>query len=193
MSDEPREVSVHRATPYVPMNMGSFGKANYMLFRQHKFPHTYMLNLDQVTAADSDRCRMWDFEHARAADARRKERYGKSVGFHQWIQNASIEQVMAFLKDILKVEKNHPGVKWTGFRICGTVNRATGYPVYHYNLFAKHPETKTKVYSGANAPNVRGFQEMRRRAKAGYQEVNGGRYIMFGDAGDLMFGAEEEF
>lgn len=58
---------------------------------------------------------------------------------------------MSFVKDILKAD---PEVDWTGFRITGTVNRSSGYTVFTIEVFAKHPDSSTKVYSNSTAPNV---------------------------------------
>ena len=44
--------------------------------------------------------------------------------------------------------------EWSGVRVTGSVNRSNGYPVFCIELFAKHPDSDTKVYSGQAAPNV---------------------------------------
>ena len=76
------------------------------------------------------------------------------LGLAQWAKSAGNERVLALLKDLFKADENHPGVKWTGYRITGTVNRSNGYPVYSLWLFAKNRGSETKVYSGSRAPNV---------------------------------------
>jgi hypothetical protein len=39
--------------------------------------------------------------------------------------------------------------------LLGSVNHGSGYPVWSLQLFAKHPDSKTVVYTGEKAPNVR--------------------------------------
>jgi hypothetical protein len=147
------------ATPYRPGQMGSFGKAEYMLIRQFKFPDTYD-EADTLVNADSDRLSSWDYKHTNAAFDRRNalpQNQGKVMYLEAWAQRAPTAEIIEFLADLLKAEENHPGVKWTGFRTLGTVNRSNGYPVWTYELFGKGKGTKTKVYSGGNpwqTPNV---------------------------------------
>ncbi len=142
------------ATPYQWGELGSFGKAKYMLIRQHEFPHVY--NDDEIMlSADHDRCFDWDYEHTRKCFDRHTGTGER--GFAEWVQrSASVNQVMSFLKDVLKAEENHPNVVWTGFRIMGTVNRSNGYTVWTLQLFSKNQKSKTKVYSSPFSPNVFG-------------------------------------
>lgn len=142
---------VYTAQSYMSGEMGSFGKAAHMLLRQHQFPDTYD-ERDVILSADHDRCLMWDRNHARESFTRHLKT--GELGIGDWAIRASEEEVMAFLKDILKAEEQYPGAVWTGFRVLGTVNRSNGYPVFNLELFAKHAESKTKVYSGPDAPNV---------------------------------------
>lgn len=129
--------------------MGSFDKTSYMLIRQYQFPDVYYRDMDILLSADDDRCFMWDYKYTRRCFT---EHLGTGEGaLERWAMSATLEKIMAFLKDILKADE---ATNWTGFRIMGTVNRANGFPVWTFQLFAKHPETDTKVYSGLDAPNV---------------------------------------
>lgn len=141
--------SVLIAEPYRHGAMGSLGNARYMLIRQFRFPFKYSES-DKIMSADHDRCFMWDREHAKRCF---KEHTGRGeLTFEYWAQSAKDEAIFAFLKDILKADSN---IEWTGYRIMGTVNCSSGYPVWSLELFAKHPKSRTKVYTGEPAPNVR--------------------------------------
>lgn len=134
-------------------DMGSLGRASNKLIRQFKFPYEYDAD-EEMIQADHDRMLQWDYDHA---DAAFSNHMGTGeLGLAQWTKSAGSEQVLALLKDLFKVDENHPGVKWTGYRITGTVNRSNGYPVYSLWLFAKKRGSETKVYSGSCAPNVQG-------------------------------------
>lgn len=140
---------VYPSEPYRCGAMGSLGDASCMLLRQFNFPNTYTRNLDKHSMADHDRCMSWDPEHTRRCF---KQHTGTGeLGLEDWLRRATDENVLVFLRDILKAE---PGVTWTGYRIMGTVHRGNGYPVWTLELFAKHPDTDTEVYTGSNAPNV---------------------------------------
>ena len=144
-----REVSLAEA--YRPGAMGSLGNARYMLVRQYEFPHYYDPAVDKIEHADHDRCFMWDHDHASRC-FKEHTKTGNGVLAH-WVQSATVKQVFAFLRDILKVKEHHPNVKWTGFRITGTVNRSNGYPVWSLELFSNKSGVET--YSGPLAPNVK--------------------------------------
>lgn len=139
---------VYPATPYQYGRLGSLGDASYMLLRQYRFPDTYS-EKDELIVRDHDRCMDQDYEHARRCF---KEHTGTGeCGLQAWLERATDEQVIKFLEDILKVDRN---IGWTGYRITGTVNRGNGFPVWSLSLFAKHPQSDTKVYTGEDAPNV---------------------------------------
>lgn len=144
MSDK---IEVMKANPYEHDNLGSFGRAEYMLLRQFKFPNVYSRDVDQMITADHDRCYTWDYNHARRAF---QKHVGGDMSLGSWVRTAPHKNVMDFLKDILLADS---GVKWTGYRVMGTVNRSNGYPVWSLQLFAK-VDKDTEVYSGENAPNV---------------------------------------
>ncbi len=128
-------------------SMNSLGDASGMLIRQFNFPNKYS-ELDGYIHEDSDRCSMWDFEHARDCFTRHTGTGDQGLGC--WVKSATDEQVMAFLADILKKQD----IKWTGYRVLGTVNRSSGYAMWTLALFRKHPDSKTRVYTGPIAPNV---------------------------------------
>ena len=144
MSDETNQRRVHPAEAWRQGAMGSFGKAATMLLQQFNFPDTYD-ERDIVTCAYSDRCRSWDWDHFQQALERAGIRGDQ--GIPHWVEDTGQNQVMTFLKDILKVEEHHPGVEWTGFRVCGSVSPASGYSVCLLDLFAKHKDSKTKTYT----------------------------------------------
>lgn len=129
--------------------MESLGNASYMLIRQHQFPHKYNPDLDQMTGWDHDRIRQQQYDHCMRCF---KQHTGTGdMGLQSWAEQAAPEQILAFLKDILKASDD---TEWTGFRILGTVNRSNGYPVYTLQLFAKHAESSTEVFDTENAPHL---------------------------------------
>lgn len=137
------------AEPYRSGELGSFGKASSMLIRQFQFPDTYHES-DRFVSADDDRLRGWDYKHTRRAFS---EHTGcGELALERWVNGATDAQILAFLCDVLKAAAD---AEWTGYRILGTVNRSSGYVVWSLQLFAKHPESATQVYSGRNAPNVK--------------------------------------
>jgi hypothetical protein len=142
---------VEQAEPYNSVSMGSNGTAKNMLIRQFEFPHTYRDNEAHVSMYD-DRCYQNDYEHADKCFKKHKVR-----NLHVWALQASESEILQFLKEILQVEKTHPNKIWTGFRILGSVDRNSGYPVYMLELFAK-TSPRTKTYTGRWAPNVKDVQ-----------------------------------
>ncbi len=155
------------AERYNPTELGSLGHATYMLICQNKFPLDYEVT-DHKTSADHDRLLMWDYEHFRMTC---KEYLGTGeLGIPAWAQSQHPEKVLEFIKAAMKAD---PKIKWTGHRILGTVNRSNGYPVYSLELFAKGKGSKTKVYTGENAPNVKGYGKTRvYHNYGGYFEVD---------------------
>lgn len=144
-----KECRVHTAQPYQYGEMGSFGKASYMLIRQFQFPDTFAED-EKHHFWDHDRCYGEDYKNAQRCFS---EHTGRGdLAIERWIQNANNKQIFNFLIDILKADKN---VVWTGYRVLGTVNRGNGCPVWTLELFAKNPKSQTKVYTGPDAPNVR--------------------------------------
>jgi len=131
--------------------LGSFGDAEYMLLRQSAFPDTYTKR-DVLMQADSDRLLEWDYKHTDEAFLRRPGAgTGKIMRMEVWSPYAPGDEIRTFLIDVMKAD---PKINWTGFRIMGSVHKQTQYPVWHFELFAKHPKSATATYSGENAPNV---------------------------------------
>ena len=148
---------VYQAESYRFGEMGSFGKASGMLLRQSKFPDTYTDD-ELVWSSDHDRVIDWDYEHWKKCVEQARDSM-KNGGLENWFQNGKVSDILAFLIDALKANEegtDYADIKWTGFRVLGSVNRSNGYPVYSLQLFAKKRGSKTKVYSNSNAPNVKG-------------------------------------
>lgn len=127
------------------------GNASEMLLRQLNYP-LYSCEADTMTGRHSDR--IIDQNISRAYDC--FDRHGVRVedehGFRNWLSKATDEAVLEFLIDFLQADAQ---VAWTGYRVTGSVNRGHGGVLYFFSLFAKHPHSTTRVFSGLNAPNVR--------------------------------------
>jgi len=140
------ERRVSHAEPYRfgAMHYSNPRPANNMLIRQFEFPDIYE-ERDKFWNAYGDRL---PYEQRKAAGDRHLP---KAKNYLNWLRDADPLAILAYLKDLLKASNE---LVWTGFRVTGYVNRASGYEVYYYCLFAKHPESKTKTYSGDRAPNI---------------------------------------
>lgn len=135
----------------------SFGKGERVLMRMYRFPDHYDEEHDKVSTADSDRLRRWNFEAFREIIPRH---CGPRVneGFGYWVVGKPHKKVLDLLSELFKTcggSEAPEGQHWTGYRVSGTVNRSSGYVVWHVELFSRHPETHTKVFSGKSGPNVR--------------------------------------
>lgn len=137
------------ANRYRAGELNSLGTASNMLIRQYRFPNTYS-EKDYLINEYSDRLLDAKFEHTR--ECFKKYTGTGEDGLGNWALTAPCREIKQFLIEVLKASAN---VKWTGFRILGTVNRSNGQLVWSLELFSRNPETKTKVYSGATGPNVR--------------------------------------
>lgn len=140
---------VYPAEPYRMGAMGSLGDASYMLIRQNNFPFSYDTTIDKLVNADHDRLYQHDREHT----SRCFEKHAKQgeLGFENWFRRATDQQIIDFLVDVMKADQK---IKWTGYRIMGTVNRSNGYPVWTLELFALGKGSTTKIFSGDHVPNV---------------------------------------
>lgn len=139
--------SVYPAESYRFGAMSSLGNASYMLIRQHDFPAAYNPEMDTMIGWDHDRIMSHDYEHARRCfDQHLKT---GELSLESWALQASPAEIIAFLQDILKADTK---VAWTGFRILGTVNRSNGFPVWTFQLFAKHPESEKQPPAEAISP-----------------------------------------
>lgn len=146
----------YRVEGYRPWAMSSTGNASNMLMRQFKFPAEFT-DEDKVMQADSDRLLGWDYEGFRKTlwkfIGKGEGAIGAWVrGEMQGVMEATDENVMAFIKEALKVDEVYPGVQWTGWQVTGTVHRANGFPIYSLSLFANR--SGVAVYSDESAPNV---------------------------------------
>ena len=132
--------SIFPAQPYYWAKMGSFGDASHMLLRQYRFPVSDYEPDDVNMMWDDDRCLQADREHARACFNRHTGTNEGGFGF--WLKKASDEQVMEFIKDMLKASAN---IIWTGYRITLTVHRGNGWDIHTLELFAKHPKSDVRL------------------------------------------------
>lgn len=136
-------------SPYRLFNMGSLDKADHMLLRQYKFPYEYDETRDHHICEYHDRLleNVVDFSkitltHTGSGD----------MGIGDWARAASPKRVIQYFIEAMNADRS---INWTGFRVTGTVNRSDGKRVYSLELFAKHPKSKTAVYTGDGlAPNV---------------------------------------
>lgn len=157
-------------------DMGSLGNASYRLYTQVNFPYEYDRDKDLLVSADHDRMQMWDYDRFKEFLKKVNEVASNSyLGdcFAQMGHQTALE-ILKF--GLLPNEPKYQEREWIGYRVMGTVNRANGYPVWSLDIFSKHPDTDTKLYSGFNAPNVN-------RPKGGsnrffgefecYEELNG--------------------
>jgi hypothetical protein len=138
---------VGRAEPYRQFALGSFGKANRMLIRQYNFPSEYDDNLDQHAYADSDR--LGEDERVREIFLRHTGQFGQNC--ETWFKEAEDKKILAFLKEVMQGQQSF---RWTGYRVTGTVP-GNGWVIWSFELFFKHPKSKTRVYGMGNAPNIK--------------------------------------
>lgn len=145
---EYKKITVILAEPYNFGAMHSLGNADNMLLRQFNFPYEYD-ERDTMIGTYHDRIQQQEYEHC-------QECFGKYIpadsSFERWLRSTSNTRVLSFLKDMLKAD---PAVNWTGYRVTRSVHGSNGNPIYYFALFAKHPETDTRVYSDFIAPNVK--------------------------------------
>ncbi|MBI5654717.1 hypothetical protein HZC53_03640 [Candidatus Uhrbacteria bacterium] len=149
---------VLKAQAFNSREIGSLGNASLMFIRQFQFPDTYD-PLDGYVGVDHDHV-MSEGRNRCIECLMRHTGFGE-LGLGDWARRTrdadekfyvvSDVKIIAFLKDFLQAE---PGTNWTGYRITQTVNRGNGAPVWTLEIFAKHPDSKTKVYTGQDAPNV---------------------------------------
>jgi hypothetical protein len=139
-------LEVDKAQPYNCTAMGTFGNASGMLIKQFKFPLTFESEKDKINVAFLDRIEGWRMEEAQNC----LKKYGLAGhGIHFTIREMSDQKVFDFVCEIMQVERS----SYTGFRILGGVQNS-GHPWFCFQLFAKHPDTDTQVFSGDDAPNV---------------------------------------
>ncbi len=143
-------LQIYPAEPYRMCALGSLGNANEMLIRQYKFPDTYS-SKDTLISTYSDHL-LADYEHGDRCFREHTNTSLGGFGIEDWALAASHKSIFAFLIDVLRADK---GIEWTGYRICGSVvYQGNGHAVFHLELFAKHPESDTRIYTATPAPNV---------------------------------------
>lgn len=140
---------VIQAAAYDVKRLGSSGDASCMLIRQFQFPDVYDETRDGYIMTDHDY--ILKQEPAHAKQCFREYTHRGECALNEWLKNAFDRDVIRFLRDLLHAD---PNVTWTGYRVMATVHRGNGFPVWTLELFAKHPATTTKVYTGNHAPNV---------------------------------------
>ena len=129
--------------------LGSMGNATYMLIRQIDFPDTY-LEQERLTGSDHDRTQEY-FGLGRSHEIFQRHTGGGELSLRAWVRSATKDELIAFIAEHLKADKR---IRWTGCRVLGTTNRSNGHTVWTLELFRKHRNSSTLVYSTANAPNV---------------------------------------
>ena len=134
-------------------DMGSLGQASNKLIRQFQFPYEYDETVDDLVQADHDRMLTQNYKEFMAIC--KKHIKTGDVGLGYWITQVSHGEVFAFLTDLFEELCDLREIAWTGYRVTGSVHRGNGNPIYHLWLFAKGTKSKTKVYSGNKAPNVK--------------------------------------
>lgn len=138
----------YQVLPAEPAGSGtlcSIGRASYMLIKQYNFPDFYT-DQDRLDHFYSDRL---ETENSYKERVNKHFRDGYPY-MHPQIESSTDAAVLAALIDICEADKE---TTWTGYRVTATVT-LLGWTVYTMELFAKHPESSTEVYSGNTAPNI---------------------------------------
>ncbi|MEI7620446.1 MAG: hypothetical protein WCJ57_02650 [Candidatus Falkowbacteria bacterium] len=143
----PEKIIVMPAEPYRMCALQSYGNASYMLLKQFQFP-SERYDHEQLITVDSDRAYHWDNKHI---DKCYQSFSFTHHSFEYQVREKNEDEILSFLKKVMRADSN---VKWTGFRIMGTVS-GNGHAIFTWQLFAKDPKSNTLVYSGDEAPNVR--------------------------------------
>lgn len=156
---------IYTAMEYRPCEMGSFGNAMRMLLRQYRFPAEYDETLEHHVFADSDRLLM---HHPEANDVFKRltglDLNGVSeTHLEDWFRNADPGYMLRVVTEVMGVA-GPPRRKWTGFRILGSVG-GNGYAMWSFELFAKHPKSRTALYDTENVPELK---PMPRRSRGGW-------------------------
>lgn len=124
-----------------------------MFVRQFNFPSTFGADSDMYESADNDVLREKDCERHNVCFA--KHTGTGELGFSNWVEESSDELVLNFIKDILEVDAN---LNWTGYRILVSRSLSNGYIIWTFEIFLKHPESNTMVFTGDGAPNIKRFK-----------------------------------
>lgn len=141
--------SVFKARPYRQGAMGSLGDGSLMLIRQFRFPDTYEQN-EQHILVDHDR--LCDRDYEKVDECFRRHTGTGELRLEHWVRNATDQQVLDFIQDLLARFDLKTSYRWTGYRVVGSVHRGNGAPVWSLELFAKDPAgSRTKVFSGTDS------------------------------------------
>lgn len=149
------KLTVSPATVFNQENLYSSGCAKYMLMRQHQFPYKFT-SQDHFHEAYNDRIDEWyGYKATKEIDWWACNPRGEN--FNSWLRHGNVKELQTWLELTLRADHK---IKWTGFRIVVETNRATGYLVYSYQLFAN--VTGVPTYSDQRAPNMVGYEEYSR-------------------------------
>ena len=147
--------TITKAKPYRRGILHPTSTAQNVLIRQFNFPEHFSKEDGHISRKVSDiyhldkfraeRC----FEQHLVAAPRRM-----SIVDH--LQELPDEKVLDFVKNFLQIDRLPPmKIEWNGYRITASVNQSNGKTEFEFELFAKHPESDTEVYTGSDAPNVK--------------------------------------
>ncbi len=127
-------------TPYRLFALGSTQTTQLMRIFRYQFPDEYDHEKDVMISKDHD--------HLPWAEECIQRHTGRgSLVLHSW--SCPTDQMFAFLVDILRVD---PKVKWTGFRVLGGKNLASGWTIWTFELFAKDGKVVDVDSSIASVP-----------------------------------------
>ena len=145
---------VHPAIPYQEGALSCMLEIMYMLLRQYRFPEEYRTK-EKRLMIHSDGFQPWKHDHV--CRCYKHHTGNDQTELESWLMEKETpnEKILEFLKDIFQADET---TVWTGFRIMGSIHRGNHYPVWTFELFARNPYSDTKVYTGDEAPNVRGVE-----------------------------------
>jgi hypothetical protein len=139
---------VGTALPYRLEAFNALGEGDQMLLRQYRFPHQYS-NGEMLVTSRSNNSNEWSPEYFEKWFGGFNEIIGEA--FNYWLQREDKKKILTFLKQVMRADES---INWTGWRILAT--QVNGYPVFIHQLFARKPNSHTRVYSGNQlAPNVK--------------------------------------
>jgi hypothetical protein len=144
-------------------DLSSLGEARNKLVRQYQFPDVYDTDVgDVLLDVDHDRLLQRHYT-AMISICQWRMRRG-ILGLKAWSKTHAHSSVMRLLKDLFELDEWGLGTfatrpvfkktKWTGYRITASIV-PDGKVLFHLSLFSKGADSKTKVYTGNKAPNVK--------------------------------------
>ena len=122
---------------------------NNVLVQQFNFPFTYEADLDVLIGEDNDT--LLKIKPKRTARCFLQHTEYDEKFLRKWLKDCSNEKVIDFIKDLIEADSE---IEWTGYRILATINPSKGNTYWRFELFSKHPNSSTAVYTGELAPNV---------------------------------------